>query len=228
MDSELGLGRSFSNSYMRKSFPVWRNRLTSLTWRMVLMNRLCLILKGSWNWMIWNKLHKITQKNPNQLATTAKIQVTIETSAINSTGRKTKFKTTRIVPAITTTLPVVRKILTATKRSPTIPTKTKPTNKKTENLDPSIHPVRPAAKLTIPLGIVSLEQTQFKHHLPEQTTGRAKTGLTKKRSKQFRCECSGCSPNFKVETPRFHSGAACDRRETIQTSKLPPIFEVVW
>ena len=28
--------------------------------------------------------------------------------------------------------------------------------------------------------------------------------------------------------PRFHSGAACDRPETIEISKLPPIPEVVW
>ena len=28
--------------------------------------------------------------------------------------------------------------------------------------------------------------------------------------------------------PRLHSGAACDRRETNETSKLPPIPQVVW
>ena len=28
--------------------------------------------------------------------------------------------------------------------------------------------------------------------------------------------------------PRLHSGAACDRPETNQISKLPPIPEVVW
>ena len=177
-----------------------------------------------------NALEQATQDNPEKLQPAChhcKIQVTMETSAVNSTGRKTQPKTTRIVPAITTTLTVVRQILTATKRSPTIPTQTKPTIKKTENLDPSIHPVRPGAKLTIPLRIVSLEQTQLIDRLSEQKTKTAKTGLTKHRSKRFRCESSGFSPHFKLETPRFDSGAACDRPETIKTSKLPPFFKVV-
>ena len=34
-------------------------------------------------------------------------------------------------------------------------------------------------------------------------------------------------PNFTLETPRLHSGAACDRQETTETPKTPPIPEVV-
>ena len=37
-----------------------------------------------------------------------------------------------------------------------------------------------------------------------------------------------CSSNLKLKTPRLHSGAACDRPETIELSKLLSIPEVVW
>ena len=47
-------------------------------------------------------------------------------------------------------------------------------------------------------------------------------------TKQLRWECPSRSPNFKLKTPRLHSGAACDRPETKQISKLPPIPEIVW
>ena len=68
------------------------------------------------------------------------------------------------------------------------------------------------------------KQTAF----PEGTNGRTKPSPTEKCSKQLRWECSRCSPSFKLETPRLHSGAACDRPETNETPKLPPIPEVVW
>ena len=54
------------------------------------------------------------------------------------------------------------------------------------------------------------------------------SGRTKKCPKQFRCEFSGCCPNFEIETPRLHSGAACDRPETIKTVKFQPNPEVAW
>ena len=41
-------------------------------------------------------------------------------------------------------------------------------------------------------------------------------------------KCPSCSPSFKLKTPRLHSGLACDKPETIEISKLPPIPEVVW
>ena len=41
-------------------------------------------------------------------------------------------------------------------------------------------------------------------------------------------KCPSCSPSFKLKTPRLHSGPACDRPETIEKFKLPPIPEVVW
>ena len=41
-------------------------------------------------------------------------------------------------------------------------------------------------------------------------------------------ECPSCSPNFNVETPRLHSGAASDRLEIIEIPQIPPIPEVVW
>ena len=53
------------------------------------------------------------------------------------------------------------------------------------------------------------------------------TSPTEKCSKQLRWECSSCSPNIKLETPRLHSGAACDRPETIEIPILPQIPEVL-
>ena len=49
------------------------------------------------------------------------------------------------------------------------------------------------------------------------------SGPIKKYPKQFRWQCSSCSPNFKLEPLRLHSRAGCDRRKTIETSKHPPI-----
>ena len=63
---------------------------------------------------------------------------------------------------------------------------------------------------------------------PEHTTGRTESSPTKKCPKQLRWESSSCSPNFKQETPRLHTGVACDRPEPTKTPKLQPIPEVVW
>ena len=51
--SELQLKRSSSNSSMPKCLPTWRNHLTRRIWELARMKRLCRILKGSWNWMVW-------------------------------------------------------------------------------------------------------------------------------------------------------------------------------
>ena len=61
---------------------------------------------------------------------------------------------------------------------------------------------------------------------PEQATGKRKSSQSKKCPKQLRWEFSSCCPNFKLETPRFHSGF--DRPENTQIPKLPPIPHVVW
>ena len=55
-----------------------------------------------------------TQKIPNQLATTAKNQVTIETSAVNSNKKKTKPEITPIVLTITTIILVLKQTPTPT------------------------------------------------------------------------------------------------------------------
>ena len=169
-----------------------------------------------------------SRKKPIQLATTAKNQAAIETSAVNSKDKNTDSITTRIMPAVlTTTLLVVRQHLTPTKTFPTIPTQTRQKIKKTENLDLSIHPVRPMVKVTTPRRNVTLEQMQRTDRLPERMTGRTKSSPTEKCPKQLRWECSSCSPNFNPKTPRLHSGVACDRPETNKTAKLPPVSEVV-
>ena len=68
------------------------------------------------------------------------------------------------------------------------------------------------------------KQTAF----PESTSRWTKPSPAKKCTKQLRCECPSCSPNFKLAMPRLHSGAACDRPETNKISNLPPIPKVVW
>ena len=55
-----------------------------------------------------------------------------------------------------------------------------------------------------------------------------KPNPAKKCTKQLRWECPSCSPNLKLTMPRLHCGAACDRPETNQILKIPPIPEVVW
>ena len=154
------------------------------------------------------------RKNPNQLATTSKSRVTIETSAVNSNEIKTRPKTTRIVPAITTTRTVVSRILTPTITFPTTPTQSLQTIKKTENQDLSTHPVRPVLKLTIPQRSVTLEPTQLMNRLPATDARKERIRSNKKCPKQFSCECLSCSPKFELETPCLYSGAACDRPET--------------
>ena len=46
--------------------------------------------------------------------------------------------------------------------------------------------------------------------------------------KTVQIECSSCSPNFELGTPRLHSRAACNRLESTKVAKIPPIHEVVW
>ena len=59
-------------------------------------------------------------------------------------------------------------------------------------------------------------------------TGRTTPSPTKRCPRQIRWERPSCSQNFKLETPRPHSGISFDRPEIIEIPKLPPIPEVVW
>ena len=62
----------------------------------------------------------------------------------------------------------------------------------------------------------------------KQTTGRTEPKPAEYCSKQLRWKCPSRNPSFKLEMPRLHSGAAGERSETNEKSKLPPILEVVW
>ena len=119
---------------------------------------------------------------------------------------------------------MVKQTLTPTTKFPTKPIQTIHIIKKREHLDLSTHPLRPVVKLSTPQRSVSLEPMQRTDRLP----GGTKPSSTEKCSKQLSWECSCCSPNFKLETPCLHSGAACDRPELIVLPKLPPITEVGW
>ena len=115
-----------------------------------------------------------TQPNTEQPIPTCrhcKNHVTIKITAVISSERKTKTKTTRMVPAKTTTIPVVRQFLTSTTRFQSLPTQSIQTIKKRENLDLSAHLARPVVKLTIAHKNVTLEQMQLIIRLP-RTDGR--------------------------------------------------------
>ena len=106
--------------------------------------------------------------NPNQLATIAKSQVTIEINVVNSNARKTKSKAILIVLQITKTTMVVPK------QTPTPTTKfqsqtrwTMQIIKETEKLDLFPHPVRHVAEQTTPQRDATLEQMQRTDRLPE-------------------------------------------------------------
>ena len=141
-----------------------------------------------------------------------KNQVTIKISAVNSNEKKAKPETIRIVQ--TKTMVVPNKTLTPTTKFQTIPQRTIQRIKETEDLDLSSHPVRPVVELTTPQRKATLEQTEQTDRLPESKTGRTKPSPTGKCSKRLRWERPSCSPNFKLATPRLHSGAALtDRRQ---------------
>ena len=154
-----------------------------------------------------------------------KNQVTIEINAVNSNEKKTKPEITRIVPIRPTiTMVVPKKSPTLTIRFRKITTRTLQIIKETEDLDLSSHPVRPVVELTTPQKKkVTLEQTQQTDRLPGIDDRKDKT---KSKKKMLRWECPSSSPNFKLKTPRLHSGAACDRPETNEIPKLPRIPKV--
>ena len=94
-----------------------------------------------------------TQQNSKKSKPTChhcKNQVTMETSAVNSNGRKTKPKTTRILPTLTTMILVVRETQIPTTKFLRCQSEQNKQSKKSENLHRSTHPVRPVVKLTIP------------------------------------------------------------------------------
>ena len=123
---------------------------------------------------------------------------------------------------------VLKQTLTLTVKFPTLPTRTIQIFKEIEDLDRSPHPVRPVVELNTPQRNVTLDQTQRTDRLTGTDGRKDKTSPTEKCPKQLRWECPSCSPNFKLETPRLHSGVASDRPEIIKIPQLPPNPEVVW
>ena len=102
----------------------------------------------------------------------------------------------------------------------TIPKRTIQIIKETEDLDLSSHPVRPVVELSTPQRNVTLEQTQQTDRLPGIDDRKGKTKFNRVLIEATQTECLSCSPNFKLKTPRLHPGAACDRSETNEISKL--------
>ena len=106
-------------------------------------------------------------ENPNQHATIAKSQVTIEISTVNSNERKTKSKTIQIVLQITkTTMVVPKQTLTPNTKHQSHTRLTIQIIKETENLDLSFHPVKHMAEQTTPHRDAALEQMQRTDRLP--------------------------------------------------------------
>ena len=125
---------------------------------------------------------------------------------------KTKPEQMRIVPTIKMVVP--KRTLTPATKFRTKLKRILQIIKETEDLDLSSHPVRPVVELTTPQRNATLEQTQQTDRLPKKTTARTKPSPTGKWSKQLKWQCPICSPNFKIATPRLHSGIASDRPET--------------
>ena len=93
------------------------------------------------------------------------------------------------------------------------------TNNQRDRRSRPVYP--PAVELT------TLREKCYLGASPKETTGRTKSSPIEKCSRQLRSECPSCSPNFKLKTPRLHSGAAFDRRDISELPKLPPIPEVL-
>ena len=98
----------------------------------------------------------------------------------------------------------------------------------TEDLDLSSHPVRHMVEITTPQRNTILEQTQQTDRLHGIDDREDRTKVNRTMLKMIQTGTSKLQPNFKITMPRLQSGAACDRPETNQITKLPPIPEVVW
>ena len=88
--------------------------------------------------------------------------------------------------------------------------------------------MRHVVEITTPQRNATLERMQQTDRLHEIDDRKDRTKVNRKCSKQLRRQYPSCNPSFKLKTPRLHSGAACDRPETNEISKLPPTPEVVW
>ena len=83
-------------------------------------------------------------------------------------------------------------------------------------------------ELTTPQRNVTLAQMQQTDRLPGRDNRKDKTKSNREMRKTTQMGMSRGSPNSKLATPRLHSGAACDRPESNEKQKLPPVQEIVW
>ena len=166
-------------------------------------------------------------ENASQCVTTAN-PVHCRINAVNSNENKIQLKTTQIVLENTkTTTVVLKQTLTRTTVLPMLPTLTTQTNELTQNHELSTHSVRPIAKPTAPQRKTFLEPIE-QINLPlgiedDGTESKPTAGHTE----GDECNCPVCGPNFKLDTPRLHSGSSINLLETT-TTKLPSTPEVVW
>ena len=110
---------------------------------------------------------------------------------------------------------VLKQTLTPTTKFQTIPTRTKQIIKETEDLDLSIHPVRPVVEVAIPQRIVILEQTQRTDRLTGIDDREEKTNPNREMLKATQMGMSKLQPKFlhqkrHVFTPELH---VTDRRQ---------------
>ena len=143
--------------------------------------------------------------------------------------RKNKPKTNQIRPATTLKTTVVKKSLYPTTRFPKLPTQTIKTTGMTTNQGLPTNHVRPVVKPIILQRIVTLEPTQLiDRPLPTGSDDRKDRLRSNKRySEQLERMCSTCSPELKLETPRFHFPTASDGPEAAKATNFLSIPEVV-
>ena len=111
----------------------------------------------------------------------------------------------------------------------TIQTRTTTTTKTVTELKEShkllVHPVRIVEKQTTPQRNATMDPMQSIDRFSGKEDRQDRIRSKKKPIKMTQMKLLRFSPNFELKMPRLHSGAAIDRPET---TKLPPIPEVVW
>ena len=122
---------------------------------------------------------------------------------------------------------MVGKFLTPTARIPMIPTPTTQATETTKSQELHAHLERTVVKPTAPRRNAVLKPIRQIDRLLGIEDRWDKSEPTAGHTKRHERNCPATVPNFKLETPRLHSGIALDRLDTA-TTKFPPSLEVVW
>ena len=121
-----------------------------------------------------------------------------------------------------------QKTITPTISLQTMPTQTIQTAEPTEKLNLSGHLVRVVVNSTMPQRNVTLQQRQIIDRVLGTDGLKNRTRSNKEILKTIRIKIFKLQLRILTRNASFRFGGACDRPETIETTKLPPIPEVEW